>query len=173
MPEIKYDSKNYRKHSEKNKRVIKKSVDELGAGRSILIDSENEIIAGNGVKEAWGNKPIRIIETDGNELIAVKRIDLKTKDKKRKTLALIDNHASDTSDFDNELIKEDFENEELNEWEFEEKEEVKKKEKQELQAYEKHHILISYPPMLHCQIIEFIEKISLIDPGIEIESASN
>jgi hypothetical protein len=118
MSVIKFDSKNYRKHSDKNKRIIKKSVDELGAGRSILIDAENEIIAGNGVYEQWGDKPIKIIETDGKELIVVKRTDLKPSDEKRKTLALIDNYASDTSEFDNDLINEDFDTGVLNEWEF-------------------------------------------------------
>ena len=54
MEKIKKDHRNYRIHDENNKTLIKKSVDELGAGRSILIDSENEIIAGNGVYEQWG-----------------------------------------------------------------------------------------------------------------------
>lgn len=117
--QIKQDKRNYRKHSDKNKRIIKKSLTELGAGRSILIDANNEIIAGNGVYEQWGNRPIKVIETDGKELVVVKRTDLQTDDKKRQTLALIDNHASDTSDFDNELINSDFESDELNEWEFE------------------------------------------------------
>jgi len=94
--EIKQDNRNYRRHSDKNKRIIKKSLDEFGAGRSILIDNEGEIIAGNGVMEQWGNKPIKIVETDGTELIVVKRTDLNTDDEKRKQLALIDNHASDT-----------------------------------------------------------------------------
>ena len=117
---IKSDPKNYRNHSEKNKRIIGKSLKELGAGRSILLDSEDEIIAGNGVYEQAEKQkiPIRVIETDGTELIAVKRTDLKTSDEKRKTLALIDNHSSDTSDFDNELINEDFDKEILDEWEF-------------------------------------------------------
>ena len=110
MAKIKLDSKNYRVHTEKNKMIIDKSLKELGAGRSILIDSENEIIAGNGVFEQAEkqNIKIKIVETDGTELIAVKRTDLKTNDKKRKKLALIDNHATDTSNFDMELIKEDF-----------------------------------------------------------------
>ena len=51
MAKIKLDSKNYRVHTDKNKMIIDKSLKELGAGRSILIDSENEIIAGNGVFE--------------------------------------------------------------------------------------------------------------------------
>lgn len=85
MAKIKLDKRNYRKHSDKNKDIINKSLKELGAGRSILIDSENEIIAGNGVFEQAEkqNIKIKIVETDGTELIAVKRTDLKTGDKKR------------------------------------------------------------------------------------------
>jgi hypothetical protein len=48
---IKFDEKNYRLHSDKNKRIINKSLAELGAGRSIVVDNENFIIAGNGVFE--------------------------------------------------------------------------------------------------------------------------
>ena len=122
MAKIKLDSKNYRVHSDKNKMIIDKSLKELGAGRSILIDSENEIIAGNGVFEQAEkqNIKIKIVETDGTELIAVKRTDLKTGDKKRKKLALIDNHSTDTSNFDFEVINGDFEEVELEEWGIEE-----------------------------------------------------
>lgn len=118
MAKIKLDSKNYRVHSDKNKMIIDKSLKELGAGRSILIDSENEIIAGNGVFEQAEkqNIKIKIVETDGTELIAVKRTDLKTNDKKRKKLALIDNHSTDTSNFDFDKINDDFEEIELEEW---------------------------------------------------------
>lgn len=77
---IKQDKRNYRKHSDKNKQIINKSLTELGAGRSILIDADNEIIAGNGVHSQWGDKSIRIIESDGSELIAIKRTDLHTDD---------------------------------------------------------------------------------------------
>jgi hypothetical protein len=108
---IKPDPNNYRKHNKKNKDVINKSLVECGAGRSILIDSEDEIIAGNGVNEEAEKLkiPIRIIETDGKELIAIKRTDLKPGDEKRKKLALLDNHTSDLSTFDFSSIKVDFE----------------------------------------------------------------
>ena len=46
---LKKDRRNYRLHDENNKRIIGKSLDECGAGRSILADSSGEIIAGNGV----------------------------------------------------------------------------------------------------------------------------
>ena len=108
--EIKFDQRNYRKHSDKNKELINKSLEECGAGRSILIDNENEIIAGNGVFEQAQalNIPVRVIETDGSELIAVKRTDLNTQDEKRKRMAVMDNSSSDSSENDVVLLQEDF-----------------------------------------------------------------
>ena len=108
--EIKFDKRNYRKHNDKNKQLIKKSLEECGTGRSILVDKEGEIIAGNGVyAEASKLKiPVKVIETDGSELIAIKRTDLATNDDKRKQLAVMDNTTSDTSTFDMELLQEDF-----------------------------------------------------------------
>lgn len=41
-------------------------------------------------------------------MIVVKRTDLKNDDDKRKELALIDNHATDTSEFDIEKVMKDF-----------------------------------------------------------------
>ena len=107
---IKYDQNNYRIHSAENKQLIKKSLEDCGAGRSILIDNENEIIAGNGVYEQAKKLgiPVRVIETKGDELIAVKRTDLKTEDQKRKVLAVMDNTTSDSSEFDIEKLESDF-----------------------------------------------------------------
>lgn len=109
--DIKPDKRNYRKHSDENQEMIKNSLLENGAGRSILLDNENELIAGN---ETFNQAqklgiPIQIIETDGKTLIAVKRTDLSTDDEARKNLAIIDNLASDKSTFDFDLLKEDFE----------------------------------------------------------------
>lgn len=110
MTEIKFDKRNYRKHNDRNKELMNKSLVENGAGRSILIDNEGEIIAGNGIYEQAKalNIPVKIIETDGKELIAVKRTDLATEDLKRKRLAIMDNSASDTSEFDLDLLQTDF-----------------------------------------------------------------
>jgi len=118
---IKLDEKNYRLHGDKNKRIIRKSLAELGAARSIVVDNENYIIAGNGVFEMSQELGIktRIVESDGSELIVVKRTDIAADDEKRKLLALADNHASDTSEFDIDLIASDFDVEELDAWEFE------------------------------------------------------
>ena len=110
MEEIKFDKRNYRLHNDENKRVIKKSLKELGTGRSIVIDKDGEIIAGNGVYEQAKKLGIKtkIVETDGSELVVVKRTDLATGDDKRKKLALADNAASDTSKWANDLLREDW-----------------------------------------------------------------
>lgn len=115
---INYDKRNYRKHNSKNKELIKKSLKECGAGRSIVIDSEDNIIAGNGIYEqAQSLKiPTKIVETDGNQLVVVKRTDLKTDDEKRKQLAIMDNSTSDSSEFDFELLSADFDDDVLEDW---------------------------------------------------------
>lgn len=110
MSDIKFDKRNYRKHNDRNKELIRKSLNECGAGRSIVIDNDGEIIAGNGIYEQAQELGIktRIIETDGSELVVVKRTDLSTDDEKRKQLAIMDNSTSDSSEFDIELLKVDF-----------------------------------------------------------------
>ena len=112
---IKFDKRNYRKHNDRNKELIKKSLEECGAGRSIVIDNDDEIIAGNGIYEQAQalNIPVKVIETDGSELVVVKRTDLNTDDEKRKKLAVMDNSTSDSSEFDINLMSEDFTNGEL------------------------------------------------------------
>lgn len=115
---IKFDAHNYRKHSDKNKSLINKSLKECGAGRSIVIDNDGEIIAGNGIYEQAQklNIPTKIIETDGTELVVVKRTDLNTNDEKRKQLAIMDNATSDSSEFDLESLQADFDVEQLQDW---------------------------------------------------------
>ena len=114
---IKMDSRNYRKHNDRNKDLIRKSLNECGAGRSIVIDNNDEIIAGNGIYEQAQELGIKtkIVETDGSELVVVKRTDLNTDDEKRKKLAIMDNSTSDSSEFDIELLKVDLQIPELQE----------------------------------------------------------
>lgn len=115
MGEIKLDTHNYRIHDERNLKLIKKSLQECGAGRSILIDADGEIIAGNATyKTAQESKiPVKIIKTDGKELIALQRTDLSTNDKKRKQLALMDNSTSDKVAWDLDTLSADFDLSEL------------------------------------------------------------
>ena len=117
IKDLKQDERNYRTHNKKNLDLIKKSVKEVGLARSIVIDNENNIICGNGLTSTLDkNTPIQIIETDGSELVVVKRTDLKTDDEKRKQLAIMDNSTSDSSEFDLESLQADFDVEQLQDW---------------------------------------------------------
>lgn len=117
LKDIKQDKHNYRVHNERNLSLIKKSIDEVGFGRSIVVDSQNEIIAGNGlVSQIDKDTKIKVVETDGSELVVVKRTDLKTEDDKRKQLAIMDNSTSDNSTFDFALLQSDFDYETLSDF---------------------------------------------------------
>ena len=107
---ITFDKRNYRKHSEQNKKRIRKSLADCGAGRSVLVDKDGCLIAGNGVYEQAEKMGIktRVIETDGTELVVVKRTDLATDDQRRKLLALADNATSDHVEWDFENIDGEF-----------------------------------------------------------------
>lgn len=109
LKDIKFDKRNFRIHSKKNKELIKKSITECGLARSVVVDNENCLIGGNGiVSQLDKSTKIKVIESDGSELVVVKRTDLSTNDEKRKKLAVMDNSTSDSSEFDLELLKMDF-----------------------------------------------------------------
>lgn len=102
------DAHNYRKHSETNKARIRKSIDEAGLGRSVVVDADGVLVAGNGVQQVIdGDTPVRVVETDGTELVVVKRTDLHTGDPRRKTLAFADNATADDVEWDFEAIEAD------------------------------------------------------------------
>ena len=88
------DDHNFNKGTEAGRKLMEKSFTELGAGRSILVDKDGRIIAGNKSQQAAiaaGIKTVRVIETTGDELIAVKRTDISLDSKEGRELALADN----------------------------------------------------------------------------------
>jgi DNA modification methylase len=127
--DLKSDHKNARKRTDKSANLIKNSLEQFGAARSIVIDEDNRILAGNGTVEGAkkaGIDNVRVIEADGTEIIAVKRTGL-TEDQKV-GLALADNRSSDLSEWDNEMLKQLSEEHDISDWfstkdlnEFEEK----------------------------------------------------
>ena len=106
--EYKLDPRNARTHPARNKDAVEKSLRELGAGRSIVVDADGVVIGGNAVYEEAVKLgiPVKEIETSGEELIVVRRLDLKTDDPRRMALALADNKIGDTSEFDFEMTAE-------------------------------------------------------------------
>ena len=88
------DDHNFNKGTEAGRQLMERSFSELGAGRSILVDKDGRIIAGNKSQKAAiaaGIKKVRIIETTGDELVAVKRTDISLDSKEGRELALADN----------------------------------------------------------------------------------
>ena len=99
------DHKNARRRTDRSAELIKESLQRYGAARSIVIDEDNRILAGNGTIEgakAAGIKNVRIIETDGTEVIAIKRSGLSENEKVG--LALADNRTADLSEWDQAML---------------------------------------------------------------------
>lgn len=97
ISDLKFDDKNFNEHTEKGMGLLEKSLQKFGAGRSILIDKNNNIIAGNGVVEAAGNiglEDMQIVETVGDKIVAVKRTDIDLNTKKGREMAMADNAIS-------------------------------------------------------------------------------
>lgn len=110
IAELKPDDKNFNKGSQYGKHLLDKSFEKFGAGRSILLDKNNRIIAGNKATESYGEQGgenVIVVETDGKTLVAVKRTDIDLDTKEGRELAMADN-ATQAADlvWDTETIAE-------------------------------------------------------------------
>jgi hypothetical protein len=99
-PELRPDPANVRVHPERNRALIRRSLEEVGPGRSILVAGDGIIRAGNGVHEqaAALGIAVRVVDAAPDELIAVRRADLKGARAER--AALLDNRAGELSGWD-------------------------------------------------------------------------
>lgn len=103
--DLKADSKNARKRTNQSATLIQESLQRYGAARSIVIDENDVVLAGNGTLEgakSAGITKVRVIEATGDELIAVRRTDLS--DSEKVGLALADNRTAELSAWDNEML---------------------------------------------------------------------
>ena len=94
------DDHNFNAGTEKGREMIEKSFRELGAGRSILLDKNNRIIAGNKSQQAaiaTGITKVRIVDTEGDEIVAVRRRDVDLDSKLGRELAFADNATQQVS----------------------------------------------------------------------------
>ena len=90
------DSHNFNKGNEQGQQLMERSFKELGAGRIILLDRNGNIIAGNKSQQAAiasGIKRVRVIETTGDELVAVKRTDVDIDSAEGRRMAYLDIRA--------------------------------------------------------------------------------
>jgi len=115
--DLQNDHKNARKRTDRSSKLIAESLSKFGAARSIVIDENNRILAGNGTiagAKAAGIKNLKVIETDGKEIIAVKRTGLSEDEKIG--LALADNRTSDLSEWDVNMLEELSQEHDLEPW---------------------------------------------------------
>ncbi len=104
------DPQNSRKRTERSAGLISKSLEENGFGRSILIDGDNRIVAGHGTVDGaseLGLTKVVVVETDGNEVVAIRRKNLSPLQARR--LSYFDNRCSELSAWVPEVIKVDLE----------------------------------------------------------------
>lgn len=117
IQDLKSDHKNARRRTERSASLIAESLKRYGAARSIVIDEDGRILAGNGTVEGAkkaGIDKLRIIEAEGDELIAVRRSGLS--EDQKVGLALADNRSSDLSEWDHEMLRQLSEEHDLTPW---------------------------------------------------------
>ena len=120
ISDLKPDDNNFNKGTEFGDSLMEKSLRNYGAGRSILLDKNNRIIAGNKTAQKAGEigiENVQVIESDGTTLIAVKRTDIDLDSSEGRELALADNAVSKVNlEWDEDNLIKEFEYDELKEW---------------------------------------------------------
>ena len=110
LDDLKPDRKNANRGTERGRYMVETSLERYGAGRSIVVDRDGNVIAGNKTLEAALEKGfgIKLVETHGDELVVVRRRDLDIDDEKGRGLAYMDNRASEVGlEWDLEQIASD------------------------------------------------------------------
>jgi hypothetical protein len=95
------DDKNANQGSVRGRAMLETSVEQYGAGRSLLADRNGKLIAGNKSQEVYIDKGIEdciVVQTDGKTPVVVQRVDLDLdKDPRARELAVMDNRTNEVS----------------------------------------------------------------------------
>ena len=78
--------------------MLRRSLKDYGAGRSIIVDAHGRILGGNKTVEQAKQLglPITVVPTDGEQLVVVQRIDLDARtDPRAQALAVADNRVGE------------------------------------------------------------------------------
>lgn len=106
VDDLHLDPENARQRTERSRAVLESSLEKFGAGRSVVVDADGIVRAGNGTVEAAqraGITKVREIETDGTELVVVRRTDLRGM--AAKAYAIADNRTSELSTWDQDRLE--------------------------------------------------------------------
>lgn len=96
LSELKPDEANAREHDQVNLAAIRNSLERFGSGRSIVVDGNDVVRAGNGTIEAAkaaGMNKVLVVEPDADTLVAVKRADWS--EQEAKGYGVADNRAAE------------------------------------------------------------------------------
>jgi len=102
------DLKNRRRHTSRNVEMITEAIASVGTGRSIVIDEDDVVLAGNATVKAAGVAgltKLKVVEAAGDEVIAVRRRGLSSEQKR--ALAIYDNRTAELAEWDVEQLVED------------------------------------------------------------------
>jgi ParB-like chromosome segregation protein Spo0J len=105
LDELTLDPANVRLHPERNKSVLEASLRRFGAARSIVVDGNGIVRAGNGTLEAAraaGIENALVIDADGGQLIVVRRNDWTSSE--ATAYSILDNRSSDLSKNDDPAL---------------------------------------------------------------------
>lgn len=102
IDDFKLDKENANQGNERGRKMLRHSLQTLGAGRSGLADADGNMIAGNQTLDEAKELgiPVRVIETNGDELVIVKRNDLHLYDEndtRARELAIADNRVGEAN----------------------------------------------------------------------------
>ncbi len=92
------DAKNANKGTDRGRKALLDSLKRYGGGRSVLLDKDGRIIAGNKTVEAaagLGIEDVIIVQTDGKQIVAVQRTDLDIDSPEGRGLAIADNRVGE------------------------------------------------------------------------------
>jgi hypothetical protein len=98
MADLRTDERNANKGTVRGLGMVERSLQQYGAGRSILVDRHGVAIAGNKTLETAERLgiPVHVIESDGRTLYAIQRTDLDlATDNAAKELGIADNRSSE------------------------------------------------------------------------------
>lgn len=183
------DDANANKGTERGGYMIAKSVEKYGLARSIVLDKNLRIIAGNKTTEAAGAAGINdiiLVHTTGNQVVGVVRDDLDLDDANARELAYADNRTAEVSlAWDAEQMARDLcaGVDVTDFWRQEEMdalvdgamsdndENVGAEETVELAGFQKTHILLSFPLSKLVDIEGYLRSILTV-PGVDMEQSS-
>lgn len=102
LAEFTPDDKNANRGTERGRYMLETSLEQVGAGRGIVVDKHGKVIAGNKTQEvaiAQGIEDAIIVETDGRQLVVTKRLDMDLDDpdpnNPARKYAYLDNRAGE------------------------------------------------------------------------------